>query len=243
MIDVQTISILLVAGLLTGFSKLSVGGMGLLILPVLMISFSGPEALGLILPIYCLTDLIAITAYRQQINWPLLWRLLPMGLLGVVVGGWVLTEINAEQFTIMLGIIVVAMVVLGIWLDYRPAMFMRHRLVAYITGVASGFISLVANAAGPIMSLFMMEQRMSKQAYVSTRAWAFFMMNLIKIPVLWSLGVMHWESMYTSFYCIPGLLVGALIGAKLLEHIKPVHFKWLIRIIALMAAVKLLVIN
>ena len=58
---------LLAAGIITGFSTFSVGGMALLILPVIMIAIPGPEALGVIAPLYVVTDLMAISTYRKQI--------------------------------------------------------------------------------------------------------------------------------------------------------------------------------
>ncbi|MCW8886928.1 MAG: sulfite exporter TauE/SafE family protein, partial [Motiliproteus sp.] len=44
--------ILTLAGLITGVSKFSVGGMGMLVLPILMIAFPGPEVLGVLIPLY-----------------------------------------------------------------------------------------------------------------------------------------------------------------------------------------------
>ncbi|OMH32186.1 sulfite exporter TauE/SafE family protein [Motiliproteus sp. MSK22-1] len=236
--DITLLS-LLTAGLITGFSKFSVGGMGLLILPVLMIAFPGTQALGILIPIYIITDLMAIAMYRKDIAWPVLARLLPVGFVGVALGGWLLSEINTEMFTMMLGITIVLIVVLGVWLDHKPAKFMRHPTSAYITGLCAGFVSLIANAAGPLFSLFMMEQRLSKEAYVSTRAWGFLIINLAKVPVLWFLGLVNWQTTLVSLQCLPGLIVGAAIGYQLLRHLKLNQFKWLIRLMATIAAIKL----
>ena len=95
-----TILSLLAAGLLTGFSKFSVGGMGLLILPVLMIGFPGPEALGVIVPMYVITDLMAISIYRKDIAWPVLARLLPLGFAGIVLGGWFVVTVTQSVATL-----------------------------------------------------------------------------------------------------------------------------------------------
>ena len=69
--------VLFVAGLITGFSKFSVGGMGLLVLPIVMIAFPGPEALGILLPLYIITDVMAVASYRNKIAWSVLARFYP----------------------------------------------------------------------------------------------------------------------------------------------------------------------
>ena len=71
----STIFILL-ACFITGISKFSVGGMGMVILPLMMLVFPGPEALAVIVPLYFLTDMVAITTYRKNINWVLLVQVL-----------------------------------------------------------------------------------------------------------------------------------------------------------------------
>lgn len=231
--------ILLVAGLITGFSKFSIGGMGLLILPVIMIVFPGPEALGILIPIYVVTDLMAVVAYRAKIAWSVLFRILPLAFIGVFLGGLLLIGIDDEKFKLMLGAIIIGIILLGVWLDFYPASFMRHPGAAYAAGLATGFISFIANAAGPILSLFLVEQKLSKESYVSTRAWAFMMINVLKLLTLYPLGLVNWDTVKISALCLPGLLVGSVIGYFVLRRLNLMQFKWLIRIMAVIAAIKL----
>lgn len=232
---------LLAAGLITGFSKFSTGGMGLIILPVVMLAFPGPEALGIIILTYIITDVMAIIMYRGHVAWGVLGRLLPLSFVGVAAGGWWLSDIDAEQFTLMLGVAIIGILFLGIWLDYQKTTFMKHPFVIYISGLLAGFISLIANAAGPLLSLILIEQKLSKESYVSTRAWGFFIINLSKLPVLYSVGLLNWEVALVSLQCVPGLLVGAIIGYFVLRRLNLSQFKWLIRCMAMIAAIKLLV--
>ena len=235
--------VMFIAGLITGFSKFSVGGMGLLVLPIVMIAFPGPGSLGVLLPLYIITDVMAVYSYRKHISWPVLARFLPLGFLGVFVGAQLLSGINADQFVALLGGIIIAMIALGLYLDARPATFMQKPITAYSMGFAGGLVSMIANAAGPLFSLFLLEQKLSKDSYVSTRAWGFFIINLVKLPMYLSLGLLTQESLTISAYAIPGLLVGAVIGYHFLKHVKPVHFKWLIRIMSTIAAMKLMLFS
>ena len=232
--------VLLAAGLVTGFSKFSIGGMGLLILPIVMIAFPGPVALGILIPMYIVTDILAVASYRKDIAWRVLFKFLPLGFIGVLFGGWIISDINAEDFKTLLGTIIVVIILLGVWLDYKPSTFMQHSIAAYFMGFWSGVISLIANAGGPLFSLFLIEQRLSKEAYVSTRAWAFFFINISKLPVLISLNLIDWEVTLLSMRCVPGLIIGAFIGHWLLKRLNLTQFKWVIRTMAAIAAIKLI---
>ncbi|ADZ93044.1 sulfite exporter TauE/SafE family protein [Marinomonas mediterranea] len=238
-----TVTILLIAGLITGFSKFSVGGMGMLVLPIIMIAFPGPEALAVMLPLYVITDIMAIYSYREHIKWSVLLRLMPLAFLGVLIGASVLSSIDATQFMTILGVMILAMMALGVYLDMKPATFMQSPLAAYIMGFFGGTVSMLANAAGPIYSLYFLEQKLSKESYVSTRAWAFCLINLSKLPMYLLLGLFTQESLQASIYALPGLAIGIWIGYHFLKKVKPTHFKWVIRILSAMAAFKLFVFS
>ncbi|TDP01875.1 sulfite exporter TauE/SafE family protein [Marinomonas balearica] len=238
-----TVLILLIAGLITGFSKFSVGGMGMLVLPIIMIAFPGQEALAVMLPLYIVTDFMAIYSYRKHIKWTVLLRLMPLAFLGVLVGASVLSSLDATQFMTILGIVILSMLALGVYLEMRPATFMQSTWAAYVMGFLGGSVSMIANAAGPIYSLYFLEQKLSKESYVSTRAWAFFLINLSKLPMYFFLGLFTHESLQASIYALPGLAIGIWIGYHFLKRVKPHHFKWVIRILSAMAAFKLFVLS
>jgi uncharacterized membrane protein YfcA len=241
-LDIVLLS-LLAAGLVTGFSKFSIGGMGLIILPIVMLAIPGPAALGVVVTMYLMTDVMAIVMYRKNIQWGVLVRLLPLSFLGVALGGWWLAGVDTEQFTLMLAVVIIAILLLGVWLDYKPTNMMKHPLIIGTTGLLAGFVSLAANAAGPLLSLILIEQKLSKEAYVSTRAWGILIINLVKLPVLFILGLVNWQSTLLSLQCLPSLIVGALIGYYVLSKLNIAQFKWLIRIMAAIAAIKLLVFS
>ncbi|WP_245832194.1 sulfite exporter TauE/SafE family protein [Oceanospirillum sanctuarii] len=228
------------AAVVTGFSKFSTGGMGILILPLMMLAFPGPEALGVIIPLYVITDLMAIARYRKGVDRKVLLNLMPLAMLGIVLGGWLLANTSAEQFTGMLALLIIAMLGLSIWLEYHPAKWMRYPFVGQGVGLFSGFISTIGNAAGPFLSLYLMEQKLDKAGCVATRAWAFTAINLAKVPVLISIGLLNSETFQAGLIGIPGLFVGAVIGAWVMQKMNLSQFRWLIRGMALLAVVNLL---
>lgn len=239
----STLWVLLGAGLITGFSKFSVGGMGMLILPILMIAFPGPEALGILVPTYIATDLVVVALHRKAVNWGVLLRLLPLQMFGMALGVWVLMEINTSNFSLMIGGIIIVMLLLGWWLEHHDAAFMRHPAMASSIGLVAGLVSIIASAAGPLLSLYMLEQKLSKQAYISTRAWSFLFIDIAKIPLLLPLGYLNIETTLLGIQALPAVALGALAGYWMLRRLELAQFKWLIRGMAVAAAVKLFVFS
>lgn len=234
-----TLLFLMLAGLLSGFSKFSIGGMGLLVLPLLMVVFPGPEVLSILIPINLLIDVLAVVSYRRGISWSVLAKVIPLALVGVSLGTFLLAYINTESFNTILGIIIVGMLLLGLWLDTHDTSFMQNKTTGGVLGAFAGFISMVSNAAGPLFSLYLMAQKLPKEHYISTRAWCIFFINIFKLPMFYSLGLLTTESLGYSVQALPGLLVGCLIGYWTVNKLKFSQVKWLIRIMTTIAAVRL----
>ncbi|PKF49527.1 sulfite exporter TauE/SafE family protein [Enterovibrio nigricans] len=217
------------ACLVTGFSKFSIGGLGLVILPLMMLAFPGPEALGVIVPLYLLTDLIAVMTYRQNVNWRVLAKLLPFGAVGVAVGTLVLGSIDPSTFITILGVLIFALLGLSLWLDYHPLPIFTHRYAASVAGTLCGLIGVLANAAGPLMGLFLLEQKMEKSGYIATRVWAFMTLNFLKLIGLVSLGLINWDTLEGSAVGLPALFLGMFLGHKLFAKISADQLKLIVR--------------
>lgn len=235
-----TLVIVGIAAFVTGFSKFSVGGLGMLIAPILMLAFPGQQALGVMLPMYLLADLMVITLYRREIAWPVLLSFVPLQILGMGLGSLLLARIDAHTFSTLTGCLILLMMALDLFKSPRTRRWMESRLVARVIGLLTGLISMLASAGGPLASLYMMSMQLSRTAYVSTRAWSFLFIDLAKIPLLGSLGLLHPDSVTHLGYALPALLLGAGIGYLLLKWLDMRHFKWLIRLVSLFASGHLL---
>src|SRR5262245_16808460 len=83
--------------LLIGVTKSGFGGaVGLFVVPLIALALGhiparGSEAaLGLLLPLLVMGDLIAVYQYRRSFSWPTIRSLLPATAAGVVIGGLLL---------------------------------------------------------------------------------------------------------------------------------------------------------
>ena len=238
------------AAIVTGLSKTALPGAGLLAVPLFAMVADGRMIPGVTLPVLIFADLFAVSWYRHHTRWDLLrplavWVVAGFGLgtaFFIVVG----SNVRALEVVIALGIItVVALQVVRI-LRNTPA---RHATPAEtaVYGTAGGFTTFVSNSAGPIMNTYLVGLGLDRTALVGTSAWFYFAVNLAKIPVYVALGA--WST-GGHFFTGTGLLYDALVapfvvigvfgGRWLLPRLHDRFFLWLVLVLSLAGAAKLL---
>ena len=146
-----------------------------------------------LLPLLCLADLFAIAAYRRHAHARRLFGLLPWVLGGIALGAITLAA-PERTLRLLVAAIVIVMIALR-WLRGRAGRRRRRGGVdrqapprdrwwqAAGYGVSAGFATTVANAAGPVMNLYLLARRLPKHDFVATGAWFFFVVNLVKLPI------------------------------------------------------------
>jgi uncharacterized membrane protein YfcA len=119
------------------------------------------------------------------------------------------------------------MLLVYLWRRFAPgaAMVTPHP-VAY--GVSTGFATTVANAAGPVMSLYLLSKRLPKEEFIATGAWFFFFINLTKVPIYVWHGMITPRSLVFDAMMVPAVLCGALTGRWVVGHINPKVFETLV---------------
>ena len=103
-----------------------------------------------------------------------------------------------------------------------------HWVLAALIGVTVGFITLIANAAGPLMALYLVAMRLPKLQYVGTAAVFFMMLNLFKVPFMVDLGLITPQSFGFNLALAPAVLLGALLGRWLVRHINQGLFEQMV---------------
>ena len=109
-----------------------------------------------------------------------------------------------------------------------------------MVGILAGFTTMVANAAGPIMILYLLAMRLPKMEFIGTGAWYFLLLNLFKVPFSFQLGLLSLPSLALDLRLFPLAIIGALGGRLLIPYINQQRFEALALIFTVFAAVKLL---
>jgi uncharacterized membrane protein YfcA len=112
--------------------------------------------------------------------------------------------------------------------------------LAPLTGITAGFTTMVANAAGPVMVLYLLAMRLPKLLFVGTAAWYFLLLNLFKTPFSASLGLINPASLGISLALGPFAMLGALVGRPIVEHLNQRLFELIALTLTLVAALMML---
>ena len=211
--------IVLLCAMLVGMAKTGLSGVGLMVVPLLASVFGGRPSVGLLLPILVFADVFAVSYYNRHAEWKYILRLLPWALIGVGAGVLVGQVISDIVFNRLLAVVVLTGIVLMILQDMRKkASIPDYWWFAMGLGLLGGFATMIGNAAGPIMALYLLSMRLPKNIYIGTGAWFFFIVNVFKVP--FHVGI--WEtitvqSLLFDVLMIPAIALGALLGIWLVK--------------------------
>ena len=104
----------------------------------------------------------------------------------------------------------------------------------------AGFITLVANAAGPLMAIYLVSMRLPKMQYVGTAAVFFMCLNLFKVPFMVSLGLITLQSFSVNLLLAPAVVIGAFAGRWMVLRINQAMFENMVLCLSAIAGVLLL---
>lgn len=116
----------------------------------------------------------------------------------------------------------------------------RRRAAAVVYGSLAGFTTMVANAGGPVMSLYLLSTGATKLRFMGTAACFFFAVNLVKLPFSIGLSLVTVDTLRTALVLVPLVLLGALLGRRLLRAIKQSVFERLVIVMTVLASLFLL---
>lgn len=235
---------------LVGVGKTGVPGLGIFVVPVLGLAFG--DALGssgILLPLLLVADVFAVAYYRRHAAVNRLWHLAPWVLAGIALGAAVrllpADALGARQawiFNALIGAIVMAMVVLHFRKQRRPDETVPADAAhAARYGVTAGFATTVANAAGPVMNLYLLSRRLPKQEFIATGAWFFLVINAAKVPIFVYDGTIRWATLAVDAWLAPAVIVGALTGRRLFDRFPQRAFERTVFALTVLAALLLFV--
>ena len=242
-------TVVVVAAVLVGLAKTALPGSG--ILPVALVATVLPAkaSTGIVLLMLIVGDLAAITVYRRDADVGALKRLLPAVLVGVALGGGYLAFASDLQTKRTIGVILLLMVgwtVIRRLLSRRPNPHHGdesaiHPARRAFYGSLAGFTTMVANAGGPVTSIYMLSAGFDVIRFLGTTAWFYFAVNLIKVPVAVAVGSVGWQTLGTAAMMAPVIILSALVGVRLARIMPKRVFDPLVLAFSALAAAWLLV--
>lgn len=217
------------AALFVGMSKTGIQGISLLAVPMMAIVFEAKPSTGIILPILCFADLMAVLYYRRIAEWKYILKLLPSALIGLGIALLVDKIICPEDFKHLMGICLLIVFVFMLWSEFKGK---DNNISAYwwyapLFGILGGFTTMIGNAAGPVLAIYLLSMKLPKYSFVGTNAWFFLVINYLKVPVQ----VIAWNnisvnSLVLDCFAIPFIIAGAIAGIWLVKKLPEKGFRY-----------------
>ncbi|MEJ7608339.1 MAG: TSUP family transporter, partial [Bryobacteraceae bacterium] len=154
---------------MVGVAKTGVPGLGILVVPMMVLAVGdAKQSAGWLLPILCLADVFAVIYWRRHAAASKLFSLLPWVVCGMIAGSFALT-LHERVLRNIVGAIIFAM--LSVYL-YRRRYTAGAEVPSHAPtyGITAGFATTVANAAGPVMNLYLLSKRLPKEEFIATGA-------------------------------------------------------------------------
>ena len=234
--------ILFVCAVLIGINKTGIPGIGPLPVVLLALSFPAAKSTGIQLIMLCMADLMAVSYYRKKANWNIILKLIPFALCGIALGSFVMRFFDDNGLRLAIGIIILSMVGLNFVRRkfLKADMIPSHWIFSLLIGLAAGFSTQVANAAGPVMAIYLLSMQLPKEEYLGTGAWYFMILNFLKLPVFIWEGRIVLESLYIDLCMLPAFVLGAFLGIVIAKKISQQAFELVVQILIVISALKLL---
>ena len=237
--------IVIVVGLLIGFSK---GGLGaalvVLVAPLLSLVMSTSEAVSFSLPLLIFGDFLALYVFWKRWDMHFVRLMLPSAIVGVVIGTILLATLPDISLRRLLGVFTLVFITYRVLsvrlmtLTYQP-----ENWHGYVAGAASGLGSALANTGSPPFTAYMLMQKVSPEVFAATTTLFFFVINVLKVPAQAMAGLMHFERVLSTLWVLPIIVFGVMVGRWAIIRINPVVFERILLVLLFIASIVLIFVS
>lgn len=232
----------LAAGLAAFFVGMSKGGVpmiGSLAVPTLALFMSPVTAAGLLLPVYVISDMFGVWAYRREFSGRNLAILIPAATLGIGVGWATASLVTDAEVMLIVGLIGLAFCLIR-WLGAagaaaRPADVPR----GLFWGAVSGFTSFVSHGGGPPYQMYVVPQRLPKMVYAGTTTLTFAAINALKLIPYAALGQLNPANLTVTALLMPVAVAATFVGVWLTRRLPEKLFYRLVMAALFLISLKL----
>ena len=262
--------LLMVVAALCGIAKTALPGAATIAVALCTMVLPAKESTGAILLMLMTGDLLAVWSYRRDADFRMLRRLVPAVLGGVGAGALFLHLASNDSTRRLIGAVLLLLVAITLaqrrsasrapddasaarapsppaptpaareepGAPAAPAAGSRSARLIY--GGLAGFTTMVANAGGPVTSMYFLACRYPVKAFLGTTAWFFFLVNLVKLPLSVSAGLVNPATLTLGALCAPIVIVSALAGRRLADRMDQRVFEPIIIVLTIVSALPLL---
>lgn len=231
--------LILIASFIIGLSKAGLKGIDMMNVTIMAIVFGGKASTGIVLPLLCVADVMAVIYYKRHVQWPQFWKIIPWMMAGVLMGVWLGKDLNEALFRKIMALIIIFTVIMMLVMEVRKTVIVpTNKLFVAGTGLAAGFATMLGNLAGAFSNIYFLAMRMTKNDFIGTAAWVFLVINLFKLPFQ----VFYWKnitqaSLQTDLFLLPAMVAGFLAGISIVARIRDDNYRKVVIVLTILGAI------
>ncbi|MEQ9694244.1 sulfite exporter TauE/SafE family protein [Shimia sp. SDUM112013] len=214
---IDSFGLFALATLAAMFAGISKGGFGsgaaFASSAILALVLPPAQALGLMLPLLMLIDVVSLPHYWGRWSAPDARVLLIGALPGVALGAALFHYASDDALRFLIGSVALGFVVWQLW----PRKTTRAAMPVWVGGIAglvAGFTSFVSHAGGPPVAVYLLSRKVEKTTYQATTVLIFWIINIAKAVPYAFLGAFTWEVLKADLWLAPFAILGTWIGVK-----------------------------
>ena len=216
-----------------GISKTGITGVASIVVAAIVFVFPARESTGIILPMLCFSDVLAVIWYKRNAAWKYIAILLPWAVVGfgiaLIFDRFVSISASVDAiFKVTIGLCILAGLVVMMWQDAqtKKAFSPPSKKLGVLFGILGGFTAMIGNTAGPIMSIYLLSTRLPKKDFLGTAAWFFLIINYLKLPLqffIWK--NIKPEGLVLNLAMVPFIILGMAAGILMVKKISERHYR------------------
>lgn len=230
--------LLSLAALFIGLSKAGLKGIDMLNVTIMAIVLGSKASTGMVLPLLCVGDIMAVIYYHRHAQWAHFWKLIPWMAVGILIGVFVGKDMNEVYFRKIMAVIIILTVVIMLYMEIRKTLIVPSN-IWFVSGMGliSGFTTMLGNLAGAFSNIYFLAMRLTKNDFIGTAAWVFLAINLFKLPFQ----IFFWKNinastLSTDVIVVPALVLGFWAGIKIVAVIKDDSYRKIIIVLTFIGA-------
>ncbi|WP_196784210.1 sulfite exporter TauE/SafE family protein [Crateriforma conspicua] len=242
-LSIQEILMLAIGAAGIGVSKSGFPGISMLHVVLYAFVFGAKDSTGVLLPMLVVGDCCAIYFFGRKAVWHQVRRLLPPTLVGILIGWQLMDRLNEDLFRVLVGFIILALTIVQVVRMWRPTWFDQvphQRWFAVLLGLLAGLTTMMANAAGPVVALYLLAVSLPKWELIGTTAWLFLVLNLLKLPLSFQLGLITPSTLAVGAAFAIAIPLGILSGRWLVSRVSQKLFNGILLAFTGIAALRLI---
>ncbi|WP_137111289.1 sulfite exporter TauE/SafE family protein [Rhodobacter sp. SY28-1] len=207
------------AAAMVGMGKGGIPIVGMLAVPVMALVMNPVVAAGMLLPVFVVSDMFGLYAYRHEFDRRVLGIVVPAAIVGVGVGWATASIVSEAAVTLLVGVIGLAFA-LNLVLRRPVGGEPKRAEVApgMFWGGVAGFTSFVSHAGAPPYQVYTLPLGMPKAVFAGTSTIAFAIINAVKLVPYYALGQLNLGNLKVAAVLSIPAVIAVFAGVRMVRR-------------------------